>query len=398
MKVLQINSVIYGSTGHIMFSIADLLKEKENEVLCTAGFTWKKTSREDFFLTSGLMEKTFHMYGARITGYNGCFSNWSTYRLMKCVRKFKPDIIHLHNIHGWYLNLPIFFGFIKKHTEIKVVWTFHDCWPVTGQCPHFTMIGCDKWKTGCYECPQCRTYPETFVDRSKQMFQLKKKWFSDLKNLTIVTPSDWLKGIVEQSFFKIYNVRVINNGINLNVFMPLESDFKEKNHLLNRFILLGVAYAWDKKKGLDVFLELSKRLPEKYAIVLVGTDEKIDKLLPNNIISIHRTQSQKELAEIYSAADLFVNPTKEENYPTVNMEALACGTPVITFDTGGSAEMINERCGSVIPYNDVEKMEKEIRYRCEEQPFSMVDCLEQAKTFDERERCKEYIDLYRSLL
>lgn len=398
MKVLQINSVVYGSTGHIMFSIADILKETGNEVLCTAGYTWKKTKREDFFLTCGLLEKTFHMYGARLTGYNGCFSKMATKRLLNRIEEFRPDIIHLHNIHGWYLYLPDFFDFINQHSEIKVVWTLHDCWAVTGQCPHFTMIGCDKWTRECFDCPQCGTYPETYVDRSTQMFRLKKKWFSNLPNLTIITPSDWLKKIIEQSFLKEYSVRVINNGINTNVFFPLKNRFREKNQLENRYIVLGIAYAWNEKKGLDVFVELAKGLPEKYVIVLVGTDEKVDKLLPKKIVSIHRTQSQKELAEIYSAADVFVNPTREENYPTVNMEALACGTPVITFDTGGSAEMINEKCGSVIPYNDVDKMEQEIRYRCEKKPFLRSDCLEQAKKFDEKDRYKEYLELYKSIL
>lgn len=398
MRVLQINSVIYGSTGKIMFSIADMIKNAGGDVLCTSGFTWKKTEREDFFLTSGIVEKTIHTYAARITGYNGGFSHMATWRLLKKIDKFKPDIIHMHNLHGWYVNLPMLFKYLKEHKNIRVIWTFHDCWPVTGQCPHFTMARCDKWKEGCYECGQCNTYPQTYVDRSKKMYQLKKEWFNGVDGMTIVTPSEWLKDIVGQSYLKEYDARVINNGINLDVFFPRKSDFRERYNLQNKFVLLGVAYAWDNKKGLDVFLELAKRLPENYRIVLVGTNDETDKLLPDNIISIHRTQNQSELAEIYTEADLFVNPTKEENYPTVHMEALACGTPVITYHTGGAAEMLSRTCGEVIPYNDIDIMEKKIRYRCEEQPFSKEDCLLQAKQFDEKERYLEYLELYKKVL
>lgn len=398
MKVFQINAVPYGSTGKIMFSLADVVNENLGEVLCTSGFAWKKSDREDYFLTSGLIEKTMHMFMAKITGYNGCFSQWATIRLLKKINQFKPDIIHLHNIHGWYVNIPMLFRYLKKHSEIKVVWTFHDCWPITGQCPHFTMVGCEKWKSECNACVQCKTYPKTYVDRSKQMYYLKKKWFNDVSNMCVVTPSEWLKSIVEQSFLQTYQVKVINNGIDLNVFKPRESEFKKQHKIGDKTMLLGVAYAWDEKKGLDVFLELSKRLPEKYVIVLVGTDEKTDLILPKNIISIHRTQNQNELAEIYTAADLFVNPTKEENYPTVHLEALACGTPVVTFDTGGAAEMLDEKCGVAVRYNDLDMLEKEIIYRCEEKHFLKDECVKQSKKFDEKERYKEYLDLYRSLL
>lgn len=398
MRVLQINSVIYGSTGKIMFSIADVIKSTGGECLCTSGFTWKKTDRNDFFLTSGIIEKIFHTYAARLTGYNGCFSIMATRRLLKKIDHFKPDIIHMHNIHGWFVNLPMLFKYLKKHKEIKVVWTLHDCWSVTGQCPHFTMAECDKWKTGCYECSQCNTYPHTYVDRSEKMYRLKKSWFNGVEGMTIVTPSKWLKNIIEQSYLKDYKVNVIHNGINLDVFHPRESDFREKYHLQSKYILLGVSYAWDNKKGLDDFLELAKRLPEKYQIVLVGTDDKVDSMLPMNITSIHRTHNQEELAEIYTAADLFVNPTKEENYPTVHMEALACGTPVVTYNTGGAGEMLNEKCGTVIPYNDIDKMEEVIRNRCECNPFTREECLFQAKKFDEKERYEEYLELYKKVL
>ena len=398
MKVLLINSVPYGSTGHIMFSIAEFLEEIGNEVMCTSGYTWKSQRRKNYFLTSGLIEKLIHIYGAKITGYNGCFSIVATLRLINKIKRYKPDIIHIHNIHGWYLNLPIFWEYMRKHTEIKLVWTLHDCWAITGQCPHFIMSGCDKWKTGCHSCKQHSYYPKSWVDKSKQQYLLKRKLFCGMKNLTIVTPSVWLKQIIKESYLKEYDVKVINNGINLDVFKPRRSDFRKKNNLNDKVILLGVAYAWDEKKGLDVFIELRRSIPDKYAIVLVGTDSKVDSLLPEGIISIHRTQSQIELAEIYTAADIFINPTREDNYPTVHMEALACGTPIITFNTGGAAEMLNDECGTVIAYNDVERMIKEIIYIGENNPHLSRKCLETARFFSEKEKYREYLELYNSLL
>ena len=214
--------------------------------------------------------------------------------------------------------------------------------------------------------------------------------------MTIVTPSQWLADLVKESFLKEYPVKVIHNGIDLEVFKPTSSDFRERYGIpAEKSVLLGVAFGWGVRKGLDVFVELARRLdPEKYQIVLVGTDEKTDKLLPENIISIHRTQNQTELAEIYTAADLFVNPTREENYPTVNMESIACGTPVLTFRTGGSPEILTEKTGSVVPCDDIDALEQEIRRICIEKPFSQADCLEHAKSFDMHQRFEEYVKLY----
>lgn len=213
--------------------------------------------------------------------------------------------------------------------------------------------------------------------------------------MTIVTPSQWLAGLVKQSFLKDYPVKVINNGIDLSVFKPMESDFREKYGIRKSdFVLLGVAFGWSTRKGLDVFIELTEKLPENYRIILVGTDDKADKQLPKSIISIHRTQNQTELAEIYTASDVFVNPTREDNFPTVNMEAIACGTPVITFNTGGSSECIDETCGSVVPCDDIDELEKEIKRVCLERPYIFDMCIKRAKFFEKNTKFKEYIDLY----
>lgn len=401
MRILQINSCNFGSTGNIMLGIAQLAKSENYEcVVCVPmrRDNCTKNVENQIFIGNRISRNT-HLTLSKITGYNGCFSYLSTIRFIKKIDAYKPDIIHLHNLHNCYINLPMLFSYIKKH-NIPVVWTLHDCWGFTGQCPHFTMVKCDKWKTGCYDCPQYRQYPASYVDRTKTMWKLKKKWFTGVQNMTIATPSQWLADLVGQSFLKEYPVKVINNGIDLNVFKPIESNFREKFHIsAEKKILLSIAFGWSKRKGLDVFVELAKRLDrEQYQIVLVGTDDSIDNQLPDSIISIHRTQNQKELAEIYTAADLFVNPTREENYPTVNMESIACGTPVLTFRTGGSAEILDETCGSVVDCEDIDAMEKEIVRICDWKPYGMEACLERAQSFDMNQRFHDYVSLYDTMV
>ena len=397
MNIVEINTCDYGSTGKIMLSIAYRAVGSEMSV-CTFSRAWKnqkcKQNNHTFF--GSYVENGVHHVLRMITGFDSCFSVFGTKKLLKNLTAFQPDVLHLHNLHGDYINLPLLFKYIKKY-NVPVVWTLHDCWAFTGHCPHFTIEKCEKWKEHCFKCPQYRKYPKSLFDNSKKMFRLKKKLFTGVKNLTIVTPSQWLADLVKQSFLKDYPIKVIHNGIDLTVFKPTPSDFRKKYGIPeNKFILLGVAFGWGVRKGLDVFIELAHRLDkEKFQIVLVGTDNNVDKQLPKEIISIHRTQNQAELAEIYTAADLFVNPTREENYPTVNMEAIACGTPVVTFRTGGSPECICEKTGSVTGYNDIDAMQKEIERICETKPFSKEDCITRAKEFDENVRFKEYLELYK---
>lgn len=399
MKTVLINSCNFGSTGNIMLEIAETAENGgyTATVCYPQSRDNSRKQKEKDLIIGTRFSRNIHLMLAEITGLNGCFSYFSTMKLLKKLDKLKPDIIHLHNLHNCYINLSLLFKYIKKH-NIKTVWTLHDCWAFTGHCPHFDMIGCDKWKTGCYSCPQYKEYPKSLFDNSKIMYRLKRKWFSGVKNMTIVTPSEWLASLVKESYLKDYPVKVINNGIDLNVFKPTESDFRKKYALENKYIVLGVAFGWGRRKGLDVFVELEKRFDkEKYKIVLVGTDDNIDKLLPDNIISIHRTQNQTELAEIYTAADVFANPTREENYPTVNMESVACGTPVVTFNTGGSPEMLDETCGAAVAKDDNDAMYNEIIRICEAKPYSMEACIKKAKGFDKNEKFGEYIRLYEVL-
>lgn len=400
MRIAQINMIPYGSTGKIMLQIAETARKHGHEVRTYSTIPYDKNEhtaappKENHFVWGSEKENKIHYYLGSALGRNGCFSKNGTKELIEDLKRFQPDIVHLHNLHKFCINLPLLFGYLKE-SNVKVVWTLHDCWAMTGQCPYFTMTKCDKWKTSCYQCPQLEVYPKSRIDNSKKMFQWKKAWFTGIKDMAIVTPSQWLADIVKQSFLKDYPVQVINNGIDLAVFRPTKSDFREKYNITpDKKLLLGVAFGWGKRKGLDVFVELSKRLNEKFEIVLVGTDGNVDTQIPANIISIHKTQNQRELAEIYTAADLFVNPTREENYPTVNMEAIACGTPVLTFRTGGSPEIVDETCGSVVDCDDIDGMEKEIRRICAEQPYSMEQCLEKAQSFDMNLKFEEYVKLY----
>lgn len=395
-SIVSINLGNRGSTGKIMRSISALAEE--NGYVAYQAYPGSRANlpsiERDIVLCNFVVSK-INRELARITGYNGCFAVISTLRFLHKLNKIKPDILHFHNLHNSYINLPLLFRYVKKH-HIRVIWTLHDCWSFTGRCPYFIMAKCDKWQTGCGNCPYPKeSYPQALIDKTAKMWKLKKKWFTGIEDMTIVTPSQWLADLVKESFLKDYPVKVINNGIDLSVFKPIESSFRQRHGIGDKYVLLGVADSWGARKGLDVFVELSKRLDDsKYKIVLVGTNDGVDKQLPDNIISVHRTQNQKELAEIYTAADLFVNPTREENYPTVNMESIACGTPVLTFRTGGSPEIPDETCGAVVDCDDIDALVSEIIRITEEKPFSQEACLQRAKAFDKDKLFGEYVNLY----
>lgn len=396
MKILQINGGVFGSTGKIMFGITDAAEKRGHTVICASSITVTNRFRQpnnEYIKIGSYYGRCLSVLMARITGLEGCFSVFSTHALLRKIKKIRPNILHLHNIHNSYLNLPLLFRFIKKQ-RIPVVWTLHDCWAFTGHCSHFDMIGCDQWQRGCQKCPQYRQYPKTYSDNAKIMFFKKKNWFTNIENLTIITPSQWLANMVRQSFLKDYPLQVINNGIDRSVFCPTESNFRSKYQLEDKKILLGVSFGWGIKKGLDVFIEFANRLDDRYQIVLVGTDEEVDKQLPKNILSIHCTQDQKELAALYSAADVFINPTREDTYPTVNMEALACGTPVATFSTGGSPEILDSSCGITVAKDDIDALLKAACLLAENSSAYKEACLERSKYFDIDQRFSDVIDLY----
>ncbi len=390
MKIVQINATCgIGSTGKICVGISEVLAENsiENYILYSSrsnGYKYGiKCSDDNYIKMQALKSRVFGNYG-----FN---SKKATQRMIDELERIKPDLVHLHNIHGHDCNLKMLFTFFKRK-KIKLIWTFHDCWAFTGYCTYFDIDKCKKWQTQCAQCVK-RCEQSWFFDKSSKLFKKKKQLFEGL-DLTIVTPSQWLAELVKQSFLRDYPVKVINNGIDISTFGHTESNFRKKYNIGNEKIILGVALGWESRKGIDVFIELSRRLSDEYRIVLVGTNDNTDKCLSEEIISIHRTQNQLELAEIYSAADVFVNPTREENYPTVNMESLACGTPVLTFRTGGSPEMLDETCGSVVECDDIDELEKEIVRICTEKPYKKEACINKAKEFDKNERFREYLELY----
>ncbi len=350
MKVLMINSVCgIRSTGRICTDIAETLEAQGHTCKIAYGRESVPQKYEKYAVRIGT-DTGVKIHGAlsRVFDTSGFHSRLATKKFIKWVKQYDSDVIHLHNIHGYYLHIGELFKYLKTCGK-KILWTLHDCWAFTGHCSYFDFARCEKWKTGCYKCSQKKRYPASLLrDRSKKNYSLKKKWFTGIDNLTIITPSQWLADIVKQSFLGEYTVEVVRNGIDLNVFKPTESDFRVRYGLEDKKILLGVASTWEERKGLADFLKLAEMVDEDYAIVLVGLSEKQMQDLPKNVIGITRTNSTKELAQIYTTADVFLNLTYEDNYPTVNLEAQACGTPVITYRTGGSVE-------SVSPENVVDK-------------------------------------------
>ncbi|RAP74006.1 glycosyltransferase [Paenibacillus montanisoli] len=395
IKVLHINSVNFGSTGSIMLNIS---REANmygyiSYVAYANSRTNKQIEVENNILIGSIIDRNLHLQLAYYTGLNGCFSNLTTKTFIRKLEEIKPEIIHLHNLHNCYINLKLLFDYIKEK-EVKVVWTLHDCWAFTGQCPHFTMVQCEKWKKGCFECPQYNDYPASIVDRTKRMYSLKKQWFTGVKNLTIVTPSNWLAGLVSESFLGSYQIKVINNGIDLKLFKPTESDFRLKYGLQNKKIILGVSSIWNKSKGLDIFIELSKRLDSGYSLVLVGlsTDQIMN--LPQNIIGL-TARTSKELVEIYSAADWFVNPSMQETMGLVTVEALACGTPAIVSNLTAVPETVDLSCGVVAEEYNADTFYKILSNTSH--TISKADCLRRASNYDMSKKYKEYIDLYNCL-
>ncbi len=396
MKTVQINTTCgAGSTGRICKAISEALEKRniENYILFSSG----KCGDKNCIKFSSDSYAKIQALKSRIFGNYGFNSKLATKKLISEIEKINPDIVHIHNIHSHDCNIETLFSYLKEKKK-KIIWTFHDCWAFTAYCPHFEAEGCEKWKEGCKKCPVSRQF-SWFSDKSEVLFERKKKLLSDA-DLTVVTPSEWLKDKVGNSFLRNYPIKVINNGTDLSVFRPTENGITEKFGIdNNKFNVLGVAYEWSEKKGIDVFSELAGRLDgERYRIILVGKIPETEKGVPENIVLIPRTQNVEELAAIYTKADVFVNPTREDTFPTVNIEALACQTPVVTFNAGGSTEIITDKCGASVTVNDVSSLEREIIRICETAPFLPEDIRKRAEEFDRNKKFEEYAELYESLM
>ena len=399
--IVFINWANIGSTGRIVYGVSALAESRGWQTY--RAFPKSRNfvpPKEHDILISSIPSKFLSRRLAWLTGLNGCTAWLPTLRLLRKLDRIKPEVLHLHNLHDSYINLPLLFRWIKRQEHLKVVWTLHDCWSFTGHCPHFTLCGCEKWKTGCGGCPQPGVYPAIRRDTTAWLWKKKREWFTGVRDLTIVTPSEWLAGLVKQSYLKDYPVEVVHNGIDLQTFRPTPSDFRETHGFSDteagkpKYLVLGVCMEWSDAKGLVMFEYLAGALGPAYRVVLVGTNEALDARLPDNILSIHRTHDAKELAAIYSAADVFVNPTREDTFPTVNIEALACGTPVLTFAAGGSPEIPDERCGAAVPVDDQEALLREVVRVCETRPYSREACLARAAAFERDAQFAQYLRFY----
>lgn len=390
MKVVQINQVSgYGSTGRIAEDLSRVMLQNgiENKILYGFGSTdWPHAVR---FGTDSELQR--HKLLARATGRHGHGSARAARQMVDFLREYQPDLIHLHNLHGFYLNLPILFGYLRE-AKLPVVWTLHDCWAFTGHCAYFTFAGCSRWETGCHGCPQRLAYPCALRDRSRKNWLEKRALFSGLERCTLVSPSRWLAEHAKDSFLGGYPVKVIPNGVDLEVFSPQP---KPSNQAGTKKLVLACASTLNSKdrKGGRYLPQLAGILGDGYEVCVLGLR---DRVIPPGIRALPYIADKAGLAELYSRADVFVNPTLEDNFPTVNLEALACGTPVVTFDTGGSPECLDERCGAAVPQKDLQAMASQARIWAGRDAAEA--CHSRARLYDKNERFGEYIRLYRQAL
>lgn len=352
MRVLQINSSVNsGSTGRIAEEIGNVLIEHGHESYIAYG---RNSAQSNSKLIRIGNDGTVYWHGAYtlLTDRHGFTSKLATQQFVQVARAIKPDLIALHNLHGYYIHLPTLFEYINQE-ELPVVWTLFDCWAFTGHCSYFDDINCPKWQTHCEKCPKHKNYPASWVDRSFENFNDKRKLFTSVNRMELITHSNWLGGLVRSSFLSGYPINVTPSAINLDLFRNLNSKLDEKYRLLGKKILLGCASTWSNRKGFQDFIKLAEQVSIDYQIVMIGLSSKELKLIPSNIIGLRRTESIEELAQWYSIAYAFINPTSQDNFPTTNLEALACGTPVITYNTGGSPEAVDEETGFIVNKGDI---------------------------------------------
>lgn len=396
-KLLQINiTANWGSTGKIAEAIGIAVMKAGWESYIAYG-RWSNPSQSQLIKIGGGYDMYFHFLEQRIRDNEGLCSRIATKRLLRQIENIKPDVLQLHNIHDHYLNYRLLFEYLNQ-TDIKVVWTFHDCWAFTGHCFHFVTKKCMRWQTSCYDCPLKNVYPKTLLDRSAKNYDLKKELFAGNKNLTIVPCSDWMAGFVKQSFLKDKRIEVIKNGVDLSVFYPLERDANN-----NKFSILAVSNVWNEDKGLGDIFKMRKLLPESYRITIVGLTSKQVDALPVGIAGIERTQNVQELVRLYSDASVLINPTYADTFPTVNLEALACGTPVITYRTGGSPEAVSSETGWVVEQGDIEtvalNVKSIVKMSKSEVLVQRKACRERAEQEFDKEKCfNRYLQLYNDLI
>lgn len=407
MKLLQINPVLRTttSTGRIIREIGDAAMASgwESYIAYSAGRDGKMECTSRTVPVGDRMSVAFHGLATRMFDRHGLASVEATRKFIKDIERIDPDVIHIHNIHGYFLNYEILFDWLSRCGK-QVIWTVHDCWLFTGHCYHYMKAGCDKWKYGCGQCPQTREFPKSWlIDRSAKNWRDKKNAFCSIPSdkMTIVTVSDWLKGEMQQSFLKDFRYKVIHNGIDTEVFKPSDGTAVRKRYGIgDRKMYMGAASIWSTAKGLDDFMSMASMLTPQEVIVLVGLDKNQMAHMPANIIGIPRTSDVHELAELYSAADAFLNLTYQDNYPTVNLESISCGTPVVTYRTGGSPESVTGQCGMVTDCGDVaQALSAARKIAATDRSVWRDNCRAYGlANFRKADRYADYIKLYKELL
>lgn len=352
MRVLFINTVFErGSTGRIVKDLGTAIEEKGGEYRVIYG---RGTSNDPHAVQfTNKVEVLTHVLKSRIFDRAGFYSTHSTRRMIEYIRKYNPDIIHLHNLHGYYVNIEILFEYLKSEYKGKIVWTLHDCWAFTGHCVHYTWAKCSKWKTGCNNCPEKKEYPTSIgLDSSKKNYLDKRRIFSGVSDMTIITVSDWLKEQVENSFLKKYKIKRIYNGINESIFHFTKNSIKKENNWNEKKIILLVSDGWNERKGFNRMLEVATIAPKEWIFLVVGLTHKDIENLPNNVVGLRKTWNQQELIKLYSAADVFFNPSVEETFGLTTVEAMFCGTPAVVFDSTACPEIVKKTgSGEIININ-----------------------------------------------
>lgn len=398
MKILQINCIANScSTGRIAEQIGELAQQEGWESYIAYG-QYAYTSSSKLIRIANKFDLGIHFIETRLLDRHGLSSRLATKRLIKKVKEINPDIIHLHNIHGYYLNYPILCDYLISSGK-PVVWTMHDCWALTGHCAYFDTANCERWKSGCFQCPLKSIYPKSiFADRSQKNYIQKTQWFTALDNLTIVAVSGWLNDIVKQSILKEKRLELIHNGIDIKRFHPVEN-VDNHYHFQGKKVLLGVVASWTVEKGFYDFISLSKHISDEYCIVMVGVNDSMKKKLPHNIIGINKTENLETLSQLYSRALVLLTLSHNDTFPTTNLEALACGTPVITYPTGGSPEAVDDKTGFVVEAGDFDKVIEAIKIiDTNGKAYYSQNCRTRAlEYFDKDKQLAKYIELYKSI-
>ena len=402
-KLLQINvDATNGSNGGVARYIGDLVYDKGWESYLFYGRNSIASKTSKIFRIGNGIDIIMHGLESLLLGNHGLASRRVTKRLIRKIKEISPDIIHLHNIHGYFLNYKILFDYLNN-SSIPVVWTFHDCWPFTGHCAHFVTKKCNKWQDHCMECPLIHSYPKSLViDNSFKNFDIKKELFTSNSNITITTVSEWLGDLVKQSFFKDKPIEVITNGVDHNVFRYRDpSRIRNQYDIQNDIVLLGVASTWTKEKGLEDYIKLSKKLPDSFKIILIGLSESQLNHIPANIIGVKRTSNLDELVEFYSACDISLNLSYQETFGLTTIEAMSCGAPCIVYDTTASPELVTNETGVIVPAGDINKLYDAILQimNCGGRSNFSINCINRVnKNYLSSCNYQKYVDLYYKLL